>query len=258
MVGLLPGKSFALVGKVETADQLLKTLLNASSRPFELKGKKKNAGKSYSGQTHMEKNISYLTQHFTVTHGLKQTKKFFTEAKSGYGFFYVLVKNAKKPEENLVAHALLHDFINSIQGKVYTLVEKLGKKSLVQYDKNKNRSTLKLIHKITFLGDFKGIFNKKTHSDPEIITNLTEKLKGALAGVKSPGIGIALDKKSNKLKPTTKAVLILYISDNLLKEIRKWEKDPSYSITAKSTDVLPISFAPRAGADSGKAEDLRN
>lgn len=155
---LLSPHSFASATKDEivTADQLLVNLLEASARQFAIKGKGKRArrGKALPGETNIDRNIFYLVQHFSTTHGLRASKLGLVEAIPGYGSFYVLVKNAKNPSKNPMALNLISGFIGAVQGKTFTINEG-GRPSLKEYvSETKKPSDLKLPYKITFLGGF--------------------------------------------------------------------------------------------------------
>jgi hypothetical protein len=144
----------ATSSEIVTADQLLVQLLEASARQFSVKGKGKRArrGKELPGETNRARNIFYLMEHFSTTHGLRASKLGLVEAIPGYGSFYILVKNAKNLSKNPVALNLINDFIGAVRGKTFAINEG-GRASLKEYvSETKKPADLKLPYKITFFG----------------------------------------------------------------------------------------------------------
>lgn len=75
---------------------------------------------------------------------------------------------------------------------------------------------------------------------------------------KDPGISFSLSKRGlggGRLQPTKKAVLVLYISKRLKKEIDMWQSNPAHKIEITEMDVLPISFAPRVVEEAGASAE---
>jgi hypothetical protein len=96
------------------------------------------------------------------------------------------------------------------------------------------------------LGDFEGIFDENRHSSSDIVEGLAESLRESVE--ENPGIGFAKARRGRyqgQMRPTTKAVLILYISQSLKEEIDAWRNDSTHEINITEMDVLPVSFAPR-------------